>query len=177
MPTDSASETNEMVTGVVAEVADLEAARELIQALEGHGTPPGAIGLLGPDSGEQAEGDTPEAEAIGEAAKSAAAGGIGGALVGGVLGSIVPLAIPGIGPVLAAGLGAIFGAGVGGTAGGMSVAKYNSPAWEETFLTVKRGRFAVSVHHADADVVASAEEIMRRGAVGPVSRFDRPGPS
>src|SRR5680860_409894 len=95
-------EPSKMVHGVVAELSDLETARDLIEDLEEHGTPPEAIALLGPDSGDREEGDMPE---------SAAAGGAGGAIVGGVLGSIVPLAIPGIGPVLAAGLGAVFGAG------------------------------------------------------------------
>lgn len=163
---------DDLVYGVVAEISDLDTARDVIEDLEEHGTPPEAIALLGPDSDHQPQDDMPEAEAIGDTAKSAAAGGAGGALVGGVLGSLVPLAIPGIGPVIAAGLGAIFGAGVGGAAGGMSVAKYNSPAWEETFQTVKRGRFAVGVHHADPEIVETAEEVM--GRYGSVSRFDRP---
>lgn len=174
MPPEPIDDTSEMVHGVVAELSDLETARDLIEDLEEQGTPPQAIALLGPDSEDREEGDMPESEAIGDTAKSAAAGGAGGAIVGGVLGSIVPLAIPGIGPVIAAGLGAVFGAGVGGAAGGMSVAKYNSPAWEETFQTVKRGRFAVGVHHADEEIATAAEEVMRRYEGTSISRFDRP---
>ncbi len=154
---------------VVAAVTDIEAARAVVEDLEKQGIPPDAIGLIGAASDERS--DVPDSEAFSDLGKSVTAGGAGGALIGGVLGSLVTLAIPGVGVVVAAGLGAVFGAAVGGAAGGITVTKYASPAWMETFETVERGEVAVGVHHADGSVVDDAQTVMEGHDVSRISRF------
>lgn len=171
-----AEEFLEAPHSVVASTAEMSVARALIEDLEEHGVPPRAIALIGAAPGGSMDDTTPggdaETEAIDDLGRSVAVGGAAGAAAGGVLGSAVTLAIPGVGLVVAAGLGAIFGAGVGGSAGGMSVAKYNSPAWTETFETVERGEVAVGVHHADRSVVDAAAEIIERHRLLSVERYD-----
>ena len=57
-------------------------------------------------------------------------------------------------------LGAIFGAAIGVAAGGMRQVRFVSPAWRETQQTEGQGPLAVGVHHIDASVVDSAEDVM-----------------
>lgn len=162
---------------VVAAVADLEAARLLIEDLEEHGIPPGALALLGaaPEGGhEAAGGGEAESAAFDDVTKSAIAGGAVGAATGGILGSLVTLALPGTGILVAGGLGAVFGAGVGGAAGGMAVAKYNSDAWSATYETVQLGEVAVGVHHADRSVIDAARQIIDRHHPRTVEEFESP---
>jgi hypothetical protein len=103
-------------------------------------------------------------------------GGALGIVAGALLGVVVAAILPGVSFLLACGLAAIFGAGVGGAAGGMSVAKYNSPAWTETYETVEEGQVAVGVHHAESSVVDSAEEVLERHDVTGVTRYEHGEP-
>lgn len=163
---------------VLASVVDMESARRLIEDLEEHGIPPGALALLGagPEAGhEAAGGGEAESAAFDDVTKSALSGGAAGAAAGGILGSLVTLAVPGAGILVAGGLGAVFGAGVGGAAGGMAVAKYNSEAWTATYETVQRGDVAVGVHHADRGVVEAAREVIDRHEPISVEYFENPG--
>lgn len=166
--------------GVVGSLADLETARVLIQDLEEHGVPPGSIGLLGAVAKDAdvpgRESELAESEALGQVGRSAIAGGAVGAVVGAVLGALATVILPDLSLLAAAGLGAVFGAAVGGAAGGMSVAKYSSPAWQETYQTEEDGRVKVAVHHVEAKVVDAAEEVMRRHPVLAVSRLEQGRP-
>jgi hypothetical protein len=159
---------------VVAQLDGLEAARDLIEALEEGGIPSQAISLIGaPPASEQPAAEEDEQDAIlGEMARSITKGAASGAVVGGVLAGVTALAIPGIGPVIAAGLGALFGSSVGGAVGGISTAKYSSKAWTRTYEVVRAGRVAVGVHHAEAEVVEKAETIMRNHQPTEVERFN-----
>ncbi len=173
-----ASEEEELVEtphAVVATVDDMEKARVLIEDLEEHGVPPRSITLLGDtvEPGSAGRRDEVEAGAFSELAKSVLAGAAVGALVGGFLGALISLIFPDAAIWVAVGLGAVFGAGVGGAAGGMSVAKYSSRARIETYTEVQEGVIAVGVDHADADVVAAAEEIMHRHGVRDVTTGTR----
>lgn len=165
-------EMGDATHAVVASVDDMEAARMLVEDLEEHGVPPGSISLLG-ETGEPASAkkrDEVEAGAFSELTRSVIAGAAVGAVAGALVGIVVGLILPDANLLVAAALGAIPGAAVGGAAGGMSVAKYASPAWNETYETVQRGVIAVGVEHGDGDVVATAEEVMARHATRDVSR-------
>jgi hypothetical protein len=165
---------------VVASVQDMDGARVLIEDLEEHGVPPGAIALVGVGPGgsmdETEPGGEAETHALTQLAKSVIVGGGLGIVAGVLLGVVVAAVLPGVSFILACSLAAIFGAAVGGAAGGMSVAKYNSPAWTETYETVEEGEVSVGVHHAESSVVDAAEEVLGRHQVTRVTRYDHGEP-
>lgn len=160
---------------ITASVADPAAARVLVEELEESGVPPGSIQMtdvVGPED-DHANEAMPESRAFVDVSKSSIAGGVLGAIIGGGLGAVLGMIVPDLGMGWAILIGAIFGAGVGGSAGGMAVAKYNSPAWRETYETVDRGRVTVGVHDGDREVIDTAEEVMRRHDLTDVRRGDR----
>jgi hypothetical protein len=160
---------------VVASVREMDQARVLIEDLEEHGVPPVSIALLGVAPGGSMDGTERQGEAethaLTQLAKSVIVGGGLGIVAGALLGAVVAAVLPGVSFLLACSLAAIFGAGVGGAAGGMSVAKYNSPAWTDTYETVEEGEVAVGVHHAESSVVDAAEEVFGRHQVTGVTRY------
>lgn len=159
---------------VVAVMPDLGSARLLMEKLEQHGVPPGSIGMEGavPADEDEAQGEMPESSAISDVSRSTVGGFAAGAVVGGLLGALLTIPFPGLGLFWAVVLGVIFGGGIGLAAGGMAVAKFSSPAWRETYETARRDEhISVGVRHDDPEVVASAEELMRRDALE-VRRLD-----
>jgi hypothetical protein len=102
----------------------------------------------------------PDREAFSSVSKSTITGGIIGIVSGVVLGLLASLSIPALEPVWGMLLGAVFGAAIGGAAGGMSVAKYGSRAWTESFEVEEEQPLQVAVHNRSAEVVAKAEELM-----------------
>lgn len=163
---------------VVAEVPDLDTARALIEALENSGTPANAIALVDAHTKDPSRDDT-ESEVVAESgafaslSKSVIVGGLLGMLAGGLLGFLMTLLIPDLEWYWGVVIGGVFGAGVGGAAGGISVAKYSSPAWDETYQVEDEPTVRVAVHHAGAEVVDEAETVMQRHVDGEVQRFDR----
>lgn len=161
---------------VVAEMPDLAAARLLVEELEQHGVPPGAIALTGATASEDAREEMPESEAFADVTRSTIGGGVVGSVVGGILGALSTLVFPGLSVFWAIVMGVIFGGGIGLAAGGMAVAKYNSPAWRESYESVQEEEtVSVGVHADDGDMVASAEELMRRHRHIEVRRLDGHG--
>ena len=164
---------------MIADVEGLDAARLLIEDLEKHGTPSVSIELVGAatkDPGSPGrESDVAESDAFADLSKSTIVGGSLGIVIGGLLGLLMAYLIPGLTWPWGAVIGGLFGAGVGGAAGGMSVAKYSSPAWDETYQVEDSGRLRVAVHHADEEVVEEAEETMARHAVGRIERSGSAG--
>jgi len=162
---------------VVADVPDLETARALIEALENSGTPANAIALVDAHTKDPSRSAT-ENEAVAESgafaslSKSVIVGGLIGMIVGGLLGLLMTLLTPDLEWYWSVVIGGVFGAGVGGAAGGISVAKYSSPAWDETYQVEDEPSVTVAVHHAEAEVVDEAESVMQRHD-GEVERFDR----
>jgi F0F1-type ATP synthase assembly protein I len=162
---------------VIASVADLDQARRLIEDLENHGIPTPAIALLGaktkdPDHADR-ESDVAESDAFAQLAKSVIIGGMAGILVGAMLGLLLASVIADLATGWGLVMGGVFGAGVGGAAGGISVAKYSSPAWDETYQVEEAGDLAVGIHHVDQEVVDRAEEIIGRHRAERVVRPDR----
>jgi len=163
---------------VVIEVPDLDAARALIEDLENRGIPSNAIALVDAHTKDQSPDDTEsdvvaESGAFASLSKSVIGGGFLGMLVGGLLGFLMTLLIPDLEWYWGVVIGGVFGAGVGGAAGGISVAKYSSPAWDETYQVEDEPTVKVAVHHAEAEVVDEAETVMQREVDGEVERFDR----
>ncbi|HJQ77601.1 MAG TPA: hypothetical protein VJ948_10130 [Acidimicrobiia bacterium] len=151
---------------VIGQVADSEQARVIVEDLENSGVPTTSIELVGAE-GKEASGpdegsDIPDSDAFTNLSKSTIVGAGVGIIAGALLGLVLSLLIPPMGPVWGLVLGGIFGAAVGGAAGGMSVAKYGSRAWNETYQIEEEQRLAVAVHHASAEVVRKAEEVMGR---------------
>ncbi|HLU53622.1 MAG TPA: hypothetical protein VK011_08535 [Acidimicrobiia bacterium] len=159
---------------ITATVADPAAARLLVEELEERGVPPGSIEMSDVVSPEEDEANEamPESRAFVDVSKSSIAGGAIGAVIGGALGAILGVIVPDLGMGWAILIGAVFGIGVGGSAGGMAVAKYNSPAWRETYETVDRGRVTVGVHDGDPEVIDTAEEVMRSHELTDLRRRD-----
>jgi hypothetical protein len=152
---------------VVATVIDIQSARRVVEDLEEHGIPTPAISLLGVKTKDPARpgraSDVAESRAFASVSKSTIAGGAAGAALGAILGiAMVAFAVPELGWAWGAVLGAIFGSGIGGAAGGMSVAKYSSPAWAETYQTTEAGEPSVVVSHRDEAIIESASEVMSR---------------
>jgi hypothetical protein len=152
---------------VVAEVERIQSARQVVEDLEEHGIPTTAISLLGVETKDPERpgraSDVAESRAFASVSKSTIAGGAGGAVIGAVLGiAMVAFAVPDLGWAWGAVLGAIFGSAIGGAAGGMSVAKYSSPAWHETYQTAEAGHPSVVVSHGEEAVIRSAAEVMSR---------------
>jgi F0F1-type ATP synthase assembly protein I len=163
---------------VIASVADLDQARRLIEDLENHGIPTPAIALLGATTKDPShpkrESDVAESAAFAQLAKSVIIGGMAGILVGAMLGLLMASLIADLETGWGLVMGGVFGAGVGGAAGGISVAKYSSPAWDETYqVDDEAGDLAVAVHHVDREVVDRAEEIVERHPTEGVTRPDR----
>lgn len=161
---------------VIGDVADAEQARVVVEDLENSGVPTTSIELVGAESKESpdpgSKSDIPESDAFANLSKSTIVGGGVGVVAGALLGLLLSFLIPALGPVWGLVLGAIFGGAVGGAAGGMSVAKYGSPAWSETYQVEEGQRMGVAVHHASAEVVRKAEEVMTRHlATGSVRRL------
>jgi hypothetical protein len=162
---------------VIASVGGLDQARRLIEDLENHGIPTPAIALLGAttkDPGHAGrESDIAESDALAQLAKSVIVGGMAGILVGATLGLLLAGVIPDLETGWGLVMGGVFGAGVGGAAGGISVAKYSSPAWDETYQVDEAGDLAVAVHHVDREIVDEAEEIIERHPTEKVVRRHR----
>lgn len=160
---------------VVAVMEDLDSARLLMEELEQQGVPPGSIGLEGPTPPEHDEApeEMPESSAFSDVSRSTVGGAVIGAVVGGILGAVLTIPFPELGLFWAMVLGAIFGGGIGLAAGGMAVAKFNSPAWRESYATAQPGdRVSVGVHAQDPRVVESAAELMRQSDALEVRRLD-----
>jgi F0F1-type ATP synthase assembly protein I len=162
---------------VIASVDGLDQARRLIEDLENHGIPTPAIELLGASlkdpSHSDRESDIPESDAFAQLAKSVIIGGMAGIVVGALLGLLLASVIADLETGWGLVMGGVFGAGVGGAAGGISVAKYSSPAWDETYQVDAAGDLAVAVHHEDREIVDSAEEIIGRHTAAKIVRPDR----
>lgn len=161
---------------VVGEAPDIEAARRLIEDLENHGIPANAIELLETETKDprahDAESDVVESPAFANLSKSVVVGGTLGIVLGGLLGLLMSYLVPDLAWYWGATLGGLFGAAVGGAAGGMSVAKYSSPAWDETYQVEDTPEVKVAVHHSDPEVVEIAWSGMSRH-VDNVKRLDR----
>lgn len=158
---------------VVAVMEDLDSARLLMEELEQQGVPPGSILLEGPTPPEDdgARQEMPESSAFSDVSRSTVGGAVIGSVVGGVLGALLTIPFPELGLFWAIVFGAIFGGGIGLAAGGMAVAKFNSPAWRESYTTAQPGdRIFVGVHAEDPRVVESAEELMRQSEALEVRR-------
>lgn len=162
---------------VIADVDDLDSARVLIEDLENHGTPTVAIELLGAHTkdpkSEDRESDVAESKAFADVSKSTIVGGVAGIVIGGLLGLVMALLIPDLTWPWGVVMGGLFGAGVGGAAGGMSVAKFSSPAWDETYQVEDDSRLRVAVHHAESEVVTAAYEVMERHSPRELERSDQ----
>lgn len=160
---------------VMADVDDLQMARRLIEDLEEHDIPANAIELIGAETKDAPDPDSDEAVAESGAVRalfrSIVAGGLVGLAVGGLLGLAMAWLIPGLSWSWGLAVGALFGLAVGATAGGMSVAKYSSPAWNETHEVEETKNVQVAVHHADVDVINTAETVLERHATGEVKRL------
>lgn len=159
---------------ITATVAHPAAARVLVEELEKGGVPPGSIQMSDVVTPEEdaANEAMPESEAFVDVSKSSVAGGAIGAVIGGGLGAVLGMIVPELGIGWAILIGGVFGAGVGGSAGGMRVAKYNSPAWRETYETVDEGRVTVGVHDGDPGVIDTAEAVMRGHDLTDLQRHD-----
>ncbi|HWB89503.1 MAG TPA: hypothetical protein VG872_09905 [Acidimicrobiia bacterium] len=157
-------EMQEAAHSVIADVDDVAQARALIESLEKGGVPTTSIELVGAETrepgGRAKESELPDREAFSSVSKSTITGGIIGIVSGVVLGLLASLSIPALEPVWGMLLGAVFGAAIGGAAGGMSVAKYGSRAWTESFEVEEEQPLQVAVHNRSAEVVAKAEELM-----------------
>lgn len=152
------------IHSVTVDVPDVEQARAVVESLEKNGVPTTSIELVGAETEQPhrpgTQSDLPDSEAFTSLSKSTIVGGAIGIVVGALLGLAVSAMIPALGAVWGLMLGGVFGAAVGGAAGGMSVARYGSRAWSETYQVKEEQRLQVAVHHASADVVAKAEEVM-----------------
>lgn len=160
---------------VLAVMKDLNSARLLMEELEQHGVPPGSIGLEGttPPESDGAREEMPEGSAFSDVTRSTVGGAVIGSVVGGILGALLTIPFPGLGLFWAIVLGAIFGGGIGLAAGGMAVAKFNSPAWRESYDTAEPAeRVSVGVHAEDPRVVESAAALMRQSDALEVRRLD-----
>lgn len=171
----SHSEIADAPHGVVASVDGTQSARALIEDLEDHGIPSGAIELLGARAKDTERGGTQtqvaESRAFSDLARSSTLGGAIGTLFGGLLGLLMALIIADLTWPWGLVIGGAFGVLIGGAVGGMSVAKYASPAWDETFQVEDRPGLEVAAHHASADVVDEAESVMARHVDGGVRRL------
>lgn len=169
------SELAEAPFSVVCDVADLDMARRLIEDLEEHDVPANSIELVGAETKESPDSDAgsavAESEAFGALSRSTIAGGLVGSVVGALLGLFMAALIAGLSWPWALVIGALFGGGVGLAAGGMSVAKYSSPAWDETHEAEETDHLRLGVHHASLDVIDTAETVMRRHVSGGVHRL------
>lgn len=149
---------------VAAVMGDMESARLLMKELENQGIPPGAIGMEGtlPASDDGHGEDMPESAAFNEVSRSTVGGVLVGMAIGAVLGFLVTIPFSELSAWWGVLFGAVFGGGIGLAVGGMAVAKFNSPAWRESYETTpENGRVEVTVHDADADAVETAERLMR----------------
>lgn len=161
---------------VVADVTGLDEARELIELLELNDIPPGSISLVGAETKDPRHdgqaSDVAESKAFAELAKSTILGGSIGIVVGALLGLLMAYLIPDLSSLWGAVMGGLFGAGTGGAAGGMSVAKYSSPAWDETYQVDDDRHIQVAVHHRDKEVVDRSDEVMRGHVGDRIARLD-----
>lgn len=161
---------------VVADVAGLDDARALIEQLELNDIPPGSISLVGAHGKdprhEEKASDVAESKAFADVAKSTILGGSIGILMGSVLGLLMAYLIQDLSWFWGAFVGGLFGAGAGGAAGGMSIAKYSSPAWDETYQVEEDRQIQVAVHHRERSVVDRSDEVMRGHVGDRVTRLD-----
>lgn len=162
---------------VVGDVPEIEAARALVEDLENQGVPAHSIELLGAETkdpeSDDTDSDVAESTAFARLSKSVIGGGSLGIALGGGLGVLLSLIIPDLSWYWGVIMGGVFGAAVGGAAGGMSVAKYSSPAWDETYQVENTGGVKVAVHQSEAEIVDLAETVMSRH-IDEVERIDRP---
>lgn len=159
----------------MAVMPDLDSARLLMEKLEQRGIPPGSIGLQGtvPPEEDGARHEMPEADAISDVGRSTGSGAMIGVVVGGLLGALLTIPFTGLPMVWAVLFGAVFGGGIGLAAGGMAVAKFNSPAWRESYETARQGeRITVGVRDEDPEVLDMAEDVMRQDVAVEVKRLD-----
>lgn len=160
---------------VVAAVAGLESARDLIEHLENEGVDPEAISLLGAYPAEPGDEVAPasEDEPGGRAARALAGGAAVGAGAGAASAAAIGAAvgIPGIGPVVAAGIWAVIGATAGATYK-VPASTGISSAWHHTFESVRDGNFVVGVHSESEETVNRAQQLMESADTLSVNRFD-----
>lgn len=169
------SEMGQTPHAVICDVDSLEAARDLIQDLENRDIPANAIELIGVESkqspGPESSEAVVESGAVSSLTRSMVRGGLIGLVSGAVIGLVMAWFINGLPLPWGLVIGGLFGVGVGGVAGGMSVAKYSSPAWDETYEVEETDQVRVGVHHADVDVIETAEKVMEAGASRRVTRL------
>lgn len=169
------SELADAPYSVVCDVTDLDMARRLIEDLEEHDIPAHSIELVGAATKEAPDPDAGSAVADSRAfwalSRSTIAGGLVGLVIGALLGVSMAGLISGLSWPWGLVMGAVFGAGVGLAAGGMSIAKYSSPAWDETHEVEEADDLRVGVHHANVDVIDTAEMVMGRHTSGRINRM------
>lgn len=160
---------------VLGELESREAATQLVEDLEEHGVPTNAIHLVGGETKESPDPDTKdsvvEARAFGAIARSAFVGAVLGLAAGAALGLLGALLTQGFPWPWGLVGGGVFGTAAGGVAGGMSVAKYSSPAWNATQEIEQTSQIGVGVLHADPEVIETAADVMERHVRGDVTRL------
>lgn len=172
MPSREAAPDHTAPHEVTAVLGDLTEAKSLIEDLEKRGIPPAAISLVDPS--ERREEASANRRIGGTVGRSVLWGVLAGLVVGGILGLAADAWIDlGTSRAWAVGLGGVFGAAIGVAAGGMREVRFVSPAWRESQQTEARGRMAVGVHHVDASVVDSAEQVMAAHHPRRLHRQDR----
>ncbi|MFP3914208.1 MAG: hypothetical protein ACLFWM_04985 [Actinomycetota bacterium] len=160
---------------VVAWVDDVPTARRLMEDLEAHGVPPGSIALGGavPPEDDAAHADMPESSAIVDVTRAMVVGAVIGAVLGAGVGAAITALLTGLSLFWGVALGAVFGGGIGLAGGGMAVAKFNSPAWRETYETVEwEDSVAVGVHDQGSEILEVAEDVMERSQPLAIRRLD-----
>lgn len=146
---------------VVAAVSDIESARRLIVALEGEGTTPARISLLGAWPIET-EPSPPHA-----LQKKVVRKGFTAATVG-VAACALLTRRPSRFSLLAAGLFA----GLAGSALALARNTGESQAWKHTLVADGSGTASVGVHSSDVTEVVLAEKVMHEFGVLSLNRFE-----
>ncbi len=166
---------------LIATVADMGAARRVVQDLQMSGIDASQISLYGPTADEAAADPTVRSADAGFTnliLRRSVIGGAIGAAIGGLVGAvgagIVLWGLGGdaLGVWIAAIIGtAVLGLGTGAATGATSTAQM-SRAWELTFHEVAPGEVGVAVHSEDPAEIDRAEAILVRHEPTQLERFD-----
>ena len=159
---------------IVASAPDTEQARALIEELESNGVPDTAIALVAVGIEKQSDPNESiaDSEAFSDLFMAVIRGGFIWGLGGVILGVLVSTFITDLSWAWGGLFGFLFGAAVGGAYGGMTVARYNSPAWTETYEITEVGDPSVGVHHRDQSVVDLAQDVLQqRVHAGQLTRY------
>ncbi len=168
---------------VLCTVPDLEAARNVIQALNDAGVDSDRVSMLGRQVEKVAsDPDTRlrDLDSTADLAASASTSAGAGALIGGIAGALAWV-LPGVGPVIGAGIwaaaggGAIAGSVVGGMAGAIGATELG-PDWEVTYgQPLREGKVVVLAHAADESEASAAAQVMQRQGADRIEHIDRSG--